>query len=189
MPISVQELIDKAVFQAKLDPSLASANLEPTANSLLAQVFQQVGIDCAKDERKRSLLRREKTLTFANGIATVSADVLTKYKEDALLYDPDDTTAEYSLCREWFDFVRSDDRLIGRYSFNGDTIGILEAGEVYDPADGTDGDRTLVIPCVPEVPALATDEIDVVEEVASDLVSALAESLKGAIVREAVAAT
>lgn len=191
MSLTLQQLVDEAIFQAKrtLNPTVVVTNLDPIAKSLLAQVFQQVGIDCAKDERKRSLLRREKTLTFANGVETVSADVLTQYKEDSLLYDPADATAEYSLCREWFDFVRSDDRLIGRYSFNGDTIGILEAGEVYDPADGTDGDRTLVIPCVPGIPALATDPVDVVDEVASDLVSALVESLKGAIVREAVAAT
>lgn len=191
MSISLQQLIDQAIFQAKrgLDPTLVLTNLDPIANSLLSQVFQQVGIECAKDERKRSLLRREKTITVSNGTATVTSDVLTQYKEDSLLYDPDDTTAEYSLCREWFDFVRSDDSLLGRYSFNGTTIGILEPGELYDPTSGTSDTRTLVIPCVPEIPTLSTDTILVVEEVASDLIAGLAEALRGAVAKEAVEAT
>lgn len=191
MSISLQQLIDQAIFQAKrgLDPTLVLTNLDPIANSLLSQVFQQVGIECAKDERKRSLLRREKTITVSNGTATVTSDVLTQYKEDSLLYNPDDTTAEYSLCREWFDFVRSDDSLLGRYSFNGTTIGILEPGELYDPTSGTSDTRTLVIPCVPEIPTLSTDTILVVEEVASDLIAGLAEALRGAVAKEAVEAT
>lgn len=191
MAITLQELIDKAIFQVKrgLDPSLVLTNLEPIANSLLSQVFQQVGVDCARDERRRSLLRRAKAITFTNGVGAVTSDVLTQYKEDSLLYDPSDLTAEYSLCREWFDFVRSDDQLLGRYSFNGSQIGIIEAGSTYSPTTGTSASRTLIIPCSPDIPTLATDPVVVAPEIESDLVSALAESLKGAIVKEAVAAT
>jgi hypothetical protein len=137
MSISLQQLIDESILQAKrgLDPN---AVIDPlVAESLLPTVFQQVGIDCAKDERKRSLLRREKTITFSGGTATVTSDVFTQYAEDSLLYDPDDTSTEYSLCRNWSDFVRSGDSLLGRYSFNGSTIGILEPNEVYDPTSGT----------------------------------------------------
>jgi hypothetical protein len=65
MSISLQQLIDESILQAKrgLDPNFVIDPL--VAESLLPTVFQQVGIDCAKDERKRSLLRREKTITFS----------------------------------------------------------------------------------------------------------------------------
>jgi hypothetical protein len=189
MSITLQQLIDESILQAKrgLDPNVSIDPL--VAESLLPTVFQQVGIDCAKDERKRSLLRREKTITFSNGTGTVSSDVLTQYKTGSLLYDPDDLDIEYSLCREWLDFIRSTDNRDGRYSFNGDTIGILEPGEVYDPTSGTSADRMLVIPCAPEIPASAATAIDIVDEIASDLIAGLAESLKGAIVKQAVEAT
>lgn len=185
--MTYQQMIDMALSQA-------CAGTDPLTNPIsdmawigedfVASVFQQVGAMCAKDEHKRSLLRRSKTVTFANGSATLTSDVLTEYKEDANLYDGSDLTKEYSLVREWGDFIqpRSDWMLWqGIFSMNGVAISVVEPNANYDPATGISSDRVLVVPCVPVIPASASSAVDVPSEIENELVEGLAVALRGAI--------
>lgn len=174
--------------------SQACAGTDPLANPIsdtawigedfVSTVFQQVARDCAKDEHKRSLLRKLKTVTFANGQATLTSDVLTEYKEDSTLYDAADLTKEYSLVREWGDFIqpRTSWMLwLGNYSINGVTIGVVEPNANFDPAAGLSGDLVIGIPCAPVIPATASTAIDIVAELNDDLVIGLANALRGPV--------
>jgi hypothetical protein len=183
-------------YQAMIEAALsqACAGTDPLTNPIsdtswiaedfVSSIFQQVGAECAKDEHKRSLLRRVKTVTFINGAATLTSDVLTEYKEDSTLYDASDMTKEYSLVREWGDFIQPRIGWMlwqGIYSMNGVTISVVEPNANYDPTAGVSADRILVIPCVPTVPASASTVVDVPSEIENDLIEGLATALRGVI--------
>lgn len=189
MSYTLQELIDVSTEQARvgLDPSL-SFDAEMTAESLLPTVFRQVGREAARDENTRSILKRAKTVSFTNGTATLDDDVLTEYKTDSTLYDPDDLTKEYALVSEWHDFVRSNDDRLGYYCIKaGTTIAVIEPGDAYDPTSGISDSRQLVIPCTPLIPATANGVIDVPEEVADSLIEKLGLALRGQLERSEAA--
>lgn len=189
--MTYQQMIETALSQACAGTDPLTNPISDTswiAEDFVSSVFQQVGVRCAKDERKRSLLRKSKTVVFANGVTTLTDDVLTEYKEDSALCDPTDFTKEYSLVREWSDFVqpRAGYALwLGSYSLNGVTISVVEPNANYDPLAGISANRTLVIPCVPVIPASASDPVVVIAEIENELIEGLAIALRGAIEQKA----
>lgn len=187
--MTLQEIVDLAVEQARaeLDPNIPF-DVEMTAESLLPTVFHQVGREVARDENTRSILKRVKTVSFTDGEGALDDDALTEYKWDSTLYDSDDPTKEYALIPEWHDFVRGNDIRLGYYCIKaGTTIAVIEPNEIHNPASGITGERELVIPCAPEIPASATDEVDVPEEVAGRIVETLALALRGRVEQEKAA--
>jgi len=193
MAFTYQAMIEAALSQACAGTDPLTSPISDTAwiaEDFVMSIFAQVGAECAKDERQRSLLRKSKTVTFVNGSATLTDDVLTEYKEDSTLYDAADLTKEYSLVREWADFIqpRAGYMLwLGTYSMNEVTLSIVEPNANYDPMAGISANRTLVIPCVPSIPALATDPVVVVPELQNNLIEALAVALRGQIQQRAEA--
>jgi len=178
--MTYQELIDKAVLQARIgvEPQLFSSRHEVVANSLLAQVFQDVALGYAGNIR--SLPRLTKTLTFTNGTATLSSDVLTGTFSDADLYDPDDPTKIYSFISDWDDFIRVYDDRIGYFTIKGGTsVYVIEPGESYEDGDGIDDTRFLVVSGVPAIPTSASATIDAPAEFVNAALSLLVERLRG----------
>jgi hypothetical protein len=177
--MTLQELIDKATLQAGLDAQGSPARTELVANSLLGQVFH----DVAKgyDDAGSVLPQLTKTLTFANGAATLTSDVLTGDMFDSVLYDPADTDKDYSLVPEWNDFMKVYDPRIGYYTFSSDSINAIEPGDVYVDGSGTSGTRKLVIACVPTIPALATSAIVAPAEFTNRALDMLVERLRGKV--------
>lgn len=192
--MTYQQMIEMALSQACAGTDPLTNPISDTAwigEDFVSSVFQRVGANCAKDEHKRSLLRRSKTVTLANGQATLTSDVLTEYKEDSTLYDASDLTKEYSLIREWGDFIQPRTGWMlwqGIYSMNGVTISVVEPNANFDPTTGITADRTLVIPCVPVIPASASTAVDVVPEIENELVEELAIALRGVIQQQKAAA-
>jgi hypothetical protein len=191
------QLILTIMYQAQRGSDAAQfANLDTQgiAETLIPTIFQQAGEEAARDERKRSILRRSKTVTLTNGLGTLSDDVLTMYLEDSTYLDSSDLTKRYSWVREWSDFI--DPTLadppysnLGYYSIqNGVAIAQREPGALYDPSSGETGSRTLNIPCVPEIPASATSTVDVPDEIISDILVIGSELLRGALVKAAAEA-
>lgn len=182
--MTLQELIDRAlsVASAGLDPSVAqSLTNEIVAEDVLDIVFSEVGVQAARTERLRHTLRRTKVLAVVNGTVALSGDTLTAYIADSVLTDPDDTTKRYSYLA-WESFVRDSlDSRLGHYSVQESVLAVVEPGAAYDPTTGPTLSLHLSLPCVPEVPALATDTVAVSEEVADLLVERLAMALKPVI--------
>jgi hypothetical protein len=77
------------------------------------------------------------------------------------------------------------DRRLGYYFIKGHTIQIIEPGVGYVQGSGLNGDRQLLIPTVPDVPATSTDPVDIVVELESDLVAVLADLIVGKASEEA----
>lgn len=185
--MTLQELIDRAQEQAGLG-AIQGFDAGAVAESLLGEVFEGVARALAGDGRSASLPRLTKTVTFANGAATVSSDVLTRCRFDSSLYDPDDTTKVYSLVPEWDDFTQVYDTRLGYYTFRGGTaLYVIEPGEGYEDGEGLDGDLRLTIPCVPAVPAAASTAIDAPQEFVTEVLAALTERLKGLAERSVAA--
>jgi hypothetical protein len=191
-----QDLIDLAMQQAlaggdQLQSALLDADM--TMESLVQTVFQTVARRLADDEEGRSLLRRTHSITLTNGVGVVPDEVLTQCKYGASIADSaDDTVAQLqSLVPYWQDFVQPRSGLMAQipwWTIKDDVaLHYLEIGEDYDPTTGFNGPIELTIASVPVVPAANTDPLDVVAEVFSDLVTALATAIKG-LLQQKVAA-
>ncbi len=165
------------------------------AEALMQSVFQQVGEEAAGDDRKRSLLKKDVTLTFTNGSATVPDYVLTAYMEDATFMDTSDLTKQYQWVREFSDFVNPSlqNAPWSNYGYfnvpNRTTIAQLEPGTAYDPTSGLTGTRHLNIPCVPYRPATADDYLDVPDEILNDIYDIGSEALRGQVMKLAAQQT
>src|SRR5689334_12472472 len=187
---TLQTLVDYALQQAlvggdQLKSALLDADM--TMESLLQNVFQDVALNLANDEEGRSLLRRTHTITLTNGVGVVPDVALTQCKYGASISDPDDSTVAQlqSLVPYWQDFVQPRSGLASQIAWwmikGDDDFHYLEIGEDYDPTDGFTGNIELTIASVPEIPAAATDLVDVPPEVYSDLVKGLAVAIRGLV--------
>lgn len=185
MSFTLRQILDLAsnMALAGLEPG-AQIDLDDTdiAETLLPSVFQEVGVEAAKDEATRSLLRRSKTLEFTDGAGTLTGDVLTQYKSAATLYNSDDLTVTYALQLEWVDFISPNgDSRDGRFHIDGTAIRVIEPGEVYDPNSGVTEERVYVGCCVPEIPELVDDPVDVPDELVNNILDKLAFALGGKV--------
>lgn len=179
--MTLGELIDKAVIQAKigLDPQSVSTRNELAANSLLPQVFHDAAANFSNSGR--SLPRLTKTLTFTNGAATLSSDVLTGSFDAADLYDPSNPSKIYSFVPAWEDFIRVYDTRVGYFTIRGGTsVYVIEPGSRYSDGAGITGTRTLVVAGVPAVPTSASSTIDAPAEFTLAALDLLVERLRGA---------
>jgi hypothetical protein len=176
-----RELIQRAVSIAiqGLPGPIDRAAVEIAAEPLLPIVFGEVGRELARNERTRSLLRREKALNVVDGAVALSGDVLTEHIDDATLYDPTDTSKRYSLTT-WESLTRDPlDPRLGHFAVRGeDTLRVVEPNEPFDLAGGADIALRLNIPCSPEVPAAINDPVAVPEEVIDALLAKLVVALK-----------
>lgn len=169
--------------------------LLPVAEALMPSVFQHVGEDAAGDERKRSLLKQNVSLSFTSGSATLPDYVLSAYMEDATFTDNDDLTKTYSWVREFGDFISPSLQNppwsnLGYFNVVGrTTIRQIEPGAAYSPTTGITDTRILNIPCIPVKPASESAEFDVPDEVLSDIYEIAAEALRGQLMKQAAANT
>lgn len=169
---------------------LSQLDTQPIIEAIQPSVFQTVGENCAADPRKRSLLRKSLTITMADGEGEIPAQALTKYTEDATLFDPADLSKTYSWVREFQDFMGPLDPRLGYFNVQGESVLLQrEPGEPYEPGFGFSDDMLLIIPCVPVRPASATDPIDCIEEINSDLVDVGAAMLRGELAKTSTAGT
>ena len=157
------------------------------ADTLFPIVSQSVSEAAAADEYKRSLLLREKSVTLASGQATLTEDVLTHYIGDATLIDPSNLNKKYAW-RVYPDFIRRGDKRLGVFSLQGTSLLVIEPNANFTVPLTATGTRTLTVPCVVVKPATADTDIDCPDEILSDLDEALANALRGAIIKEAGAA-
>jgi len=171
--VTLQEFIDRTVEQSGQN----AQKVEAVVEAQLSQVFQEVADEFT--EKNRSLLRDTKTVTFANGTATLTSDVLTRRKFDSELYDPDDPTKIYSLVPEWADFIRVYDDRVGYYCIREESdIFVIEPGASYEDGDGIDDTRKLTIPCIPSIPASASSTISAPNEFLFMAMDRVVERLK-----------
>jgi hypothetical protein len=193
MATTYTELIYRIVSQAQRgSESEEQANLDAysIAEAMVPSIFQATAEKAAGDPHKRSLLKRTKTMTFTNGLATVDTDVLVNYLCDATLLDSTALTKIYAWIPEYGEFVGFIDARLG--SFNSPVefkLAIREPGVAYSPSTGLTGSRLLNVPCVPEIPAGADDPLLVTDEIVNDLIDIGAEMLRGAMAKVAAATT
>lgn len=191
------EMLDVAYFQALrgLDAK-AAPNLDDATTimeALVPSIFQSVAERYASDPRTQSLLRRTHTLSVSSGAATLPDEVLTSCLWNSSIDDPSDVTVAQaqSFVPQWYDFVQPRDNFqtqLNWYCVKGDSdFHFLEANEDYDPSAGFTGSLELTVPSVPEIPTLAAGTVDVPSEVASDLIEALANALRGTLLKAGTA--
>ena len=169
---------------------LSQLDTQPIIEAIIPSVFQSVGEACAADPRKRDLLKRTVTVTLADGVGELPAYVLEKYMEDSTAYDPNDLTKIFSWERNYNDFIGPLNDLLAYYNVPfGHTIYVRDVGEEFSIPLTLDIDLIVNVPCVPVRPAAATDDIDVPDEITSDLVDTGAAFLRGELSKPATVGT
>jgi len=188
MPETYQDLLYAAINNglsgtiALQNPAVDAIGI---ADTLFPVVSQSVSEAAAANDYKRSLLRREKSVTLVAGEATLDDDVLTHYMSDATLIDPSNLNKHYAW-RNYPDFIKRGDRRLGVFTAKGGTL-----LQVIDPQVGftvplvTTGTYTLTIPCVVVKPATATTNVDAPDEILSDIREALSQALRGQLPKTA----
>lgn len=185
MAITYRSLIYQAVTNAlrNIDPPVSpNVDAEGIAETLFPVVAQSVSEAAAADPAKRSLLRRQKTVTLVAGQATLTDDVLTKYFNDATLMNTSNLNQKY-IYRDYPDFIRKNDLRFGYFTRNGTTLLVRDVGQQFTSPLTASGARLLTTPCVVVRPATADTNIDAPEEIVSDISEALAEALRGQIIK------
>lgn len=183
-----QDLLLSAINNAMrgvLPEQSAAIDAIGIADTLFPTVSQGVCEAAAADPARRDLVRRQKSITLVAGSATLTSDVLVHYIQDSVLLDTANLSKRYAW-RDYPDFVKRGDKRLGIYTVvAGHTLQVIDPNQSFTVPLTASGARVLVIPTVVEKPALATDEVDCNEEVLSDLQEALAEALRGAIIKQA----
>lgn len=189
------EMIDRAYFQALRGMGANTApNLDDATTimeAMIPTVFQEVALQYAGDPDQQSLLRRTHTIAMSNGAGTLPDEVLSQCLNNANVTDPNDVSVGkfQSYVPQFVDFIGPRDNIqaqLNWWTCKGDTDFLfLEANAEYDPSSGFTGNLDLTVPSVPAVPATASDPIVVSEEIASDLVEALADTLRREINKKA----
>jgi len=188
MPTTYSDLLYAAINNslrgtiALQNPSVDAIGIADTLFPVVSQAVCEVA---AANDYKRSLLRREKSLTLVAGTATLDDDVLTHYVSDATLIDPAVLTRHYAW-RNYPDFIKRGDQRLGVFTIKGgDVIQVIDPQVAFTVPLVTTGARTLTIPCVVVKPATATTNIDAPDEILSDLQEALSEALRGQLPKAA----
>jgi hypothetical protein len=188
MPTTYSDLLYAAINNslrgtiALQNPSVDAIGI---ADTLFPVVSQSVCEAAAANDYKRSLLRREQSITLVAGTATLTDDALTHYVSDATLIDPSNLNKHYAW-RNYPDFIKRGDRRLGVFTMKGGNV-----IQVIDPNVGftvplvTTGTYTLTIPSVVIKPATATTNVDAPDEIISDLEEALSEALRGMLPKAA----
>lgn len=196
--MTYQELIYRTISQAQrggLNFEAINLDAQGIAEAQMPTVLQAVAENAVASERKRGLLKQTVMVAFTNGVGLIPTYVYTEYIEDGTLYNASDLSTIYSFVRNWNDFIDSSWRqapfsAYGYYSIiGGDSLALTEPGINYDPTSGITGNRLLNAPTVPQIPALATDQMQVVDEITSDIIDLGAAMLRGAISKAAGAQT
>lgn len=179
------DLLNSAISNAQrgLTPEQA-ANVDDVlaiADTLFPVVSQAVCEAVASNEYRRSLVLKQKSITLAAGIATLSDDVLTHFIPDAVLIDPTALTKKYAW-RPYPDFVRRGDLRLGVFSMRGgSTLVVCDPNVAFAATLTTTGARTLTVPCAVEKPATFSTAIDCPDELLTDLDEGLSNALRGFI--------
>lgn len=186
------EFIHRSVEQAQrgLDPNRSKLmDAEGLAQIMAPQVFAEIGMRAARDEKLRTILTSPFTVAFTNGAATLGDTVLTAYLCESALIDTADLTKRYSFIPNWGDFVRprsSVDQRLGWFALQGGTsLAIVEPNANYAVGAGVTGNRNLTAPRIPSVPATAATELDAPTEIEDDMINLLAEMIRGKAMQEA----
>lgn len=178
--MTLLELVQRAIDIASLnkDTTVTRLAMEVAAEPLVLQAFRDVSANCARQEHKRTLLRRTKSLTLVNGAVALTDDVLTEYITDSNVIDPTDKTKRYSLT-PWSQFITDElDLRLGHYAIEGETtLHVIEPGTPYDPAGGPTETLLLTTPCAVAVPTASGNAVVAPAEILDDLIAGLAAAL------------
>jgi hypothetical protein len=154
---------------------------ETVIEDMLPTAMQVVALKAASDPRTESLLRRNFTVTLANGVGTINPLVLTSCWMGATAYVPGEPTVGplMSYVQNWNDFISPLDTRLGYWIFQSDdTIYWVDPGATFDITSGRNGDVVINIASVPAVPATQTTTLDMPDELTSNLVAYMKDQLR-----------
>ncbi len=179
--MTYQELVDTVVNWASNTLNVPIQDAESVVEDMLPSAMQTVALKAASDPRTESLLRRNFTVTLANGTGTVDTNVLTSCWPGATVYVPGEPTVGplMSYVPNWNDFIGPLDQRLGYWIFQSDsTVYWINPNETFDITSGRTGDVVMNIASVPAIPATAGATIDMPDELLSNLTAYLVDMLR-----------
>lgn len=174
------EIVERALVQVQQkQPAFDWDRLRVAIDSAFFQINSTTAEVFAAVDSKREMLRAARTLTFTDGSATLSSDVLKKYIEDGTFTV---TGAKYSY-RSYPDFLRAYDRRLGYWTLIGETL------RAKKPINGIPltGDVDTTFIQSPPVPALQNSTFVAPDDYLPELIGALVQYALGQIQQQAAA--
>jgi hypothetical protein len=178
--LTLQELVFLVVDWASNTLNLPIQDGESVVEDMLPTALQVVALKAAAEPRTESLLRRNFTVSLTNGTGTVSDNVLTSCWPGATVYIPGEPTVGplMSYVPNWNDFIGPLDSRLGYWIFQSDsTIYWIDPNDTFDITSGRTGDIIMNIASVPSIPATETDDLDMPDELLSDLIAYMKDVL------------
>lgn len=170
---TLQEIIDRAtdIAAGSIDGPLQDS--EMMAQSLLPEVLQELASSSALSLYVQTVYKQTVTVTVTNNTGDLPGEALTAYVCNADVIDENGDKASFS---PYHNFLRSPDERLAHFTIKqGTELHYLPVG------GGTyNGDIEVTIPCVPQLPTLATDQLDVPDETVSDIIDRLAARMVSA---------
>ncbi len=181
--MTLQELVMAVEDWASNTLNVSIQDAETVIEDALPSAMQAVALKAASDPKTESLLRRNFTVTLANGTGTVDPLILTSCWKGASVYVSGEPTIGplMSYVPNWNDFMNPMDTRLGYWIFQSDdTIYWVDPGATFDITSGRSGDITMNIASVPDIPATETIDIDMPDELLSNLTAYLVDVLRRA---------
>lgn len=153
---------------------------ETVVEDMLPSALQVVALKAAGNPQTESLLRRNFTVALTSGTGTVDPNILTSCWAGATVYVPTEPAIGplMSYVPNWNDFIGPLDNRLGYWIFQSDdTLYWVDPNTTFDIADGRTGDIILNIASVPEIPATETDDLDMPDELISNLIAYMKDVL------------
>ena len=182
--MTYQEICDRILLEAQRGgekAEQANLNSQSIIEAMMPSVLQEITLKYARgDSDKQSLLRQTHTITLADGVGEIPADVLTTCIWGSSVYvDDEPEIGPLMSYTPWISFINPADDRLGYYSIRGtDELYWADPGEVY-PDLTRDGDISLTIATTLAIPADPDTETGWPSEAESDVIDLGANWLRG----------
>src|SRR5690349_7584468 len=179
--MTLQELVFIVEDWAANTANIPIQDAESVIEDMLPTALQVVALKAAGDPKTESLLRRNFTVALTNGTGTVDPLILTSCWMGATVYVSGEPTIGplMSYVPNWNDFIGPLDTRLGYWIFqNDDTVYWVDPGATFDIASGRTGNITMNIASVPDIPATETADLDMPDELVSNLIAYMKDQLR-----------
>jgi hypothetical protein len=190
--MTFQEFIDRTYSEGNVTiPQGYEGSASATIEALASHVLVAVAERAAADKARRHLVTRTVTIVLTNGSGALPAQVLVGFVDkDTVVADPLDATMVKKMrwTSSYMDFIRTADPTLGLFTtINGATLLVTRPGVAYVAGSGYTGNVSVTTPCAPQVPALATDTVDISNELTQEACLTLADAFKKTIKGQSLA--
>lgn len=178
--MTLQELTFLIVDWAANTDNVSIQDAESVVEDMLPTALQVVCMKAASGPNANALPRRNFTVNLTNGTGAVNQNALVSCWPSATVYVSGEPSIGplMSYVPNWNDFIGPLDSRLGYWTFQHDhTIYWIDPNATFDITSGRTGNIIMNIAGVPDVPATETTDLDLPDELISNLIAYMKDVL------------